>query len=327
MRALIFVIVLLLSFAATADKKLDKLVTSGVRCFNELNYGCAITKLGRAQDLLDTGAELPRTRALEVCRTLAFALASVEKHPEAEATFDKCFKIEPAFRLDPKVISPKIYADYRSARAKQLATLIRGRVEPPPFPDPYPPPAPGPSDLEVHVPTGLTAGATLRDDQALRHHFGVLAGTRLVFGADAEDFNPGFAVGLEYGYQFTDIVGLSFGAQFSQHGTARGDTKSGFPASLYVMEPGLGLRFRFAVGEWVDLSIGVTGGLTLAGLGGIGGTTAGMVAVPASVMIRPMPEFAVGISVIPTLSISKLSTDELGTSLTLPLLLRFEAHF
>jgi len=332
MRCAAFVAVLtaasVVSAPGVAKERVRKLVAAGVACYEALNYGCAISRLEEARDRAAArGIALDEGVGLSLCRTLAFALASVERHEQAVAAFERCFEVRPAFKLDPDVISPKIYADYEAARKKTLRQVMKGEIRPPRLPPVVPPPPARAADLEVYVPPYLTLAGMHEPDATYRHDMDFLLGTLLLFGGDGEQFDTGFSAALQYGYALTEHVVLDFLVQYSQHEYGRLDAKPDFPATLYVLQPGAGARGRFSAGEYVELSAGLLGGLSAAGLGTVGDQLGGFVAVSLDATVRPSKELGVGIRVLPTLVIAELSDGEVGTSLVLPIYLRLAVFF
>lgn len=318
---------MLLTPGASAKKKTLKLLIAGASCYENLNYGCAIDKLVAAQARVETeGITLDTPHAMKLCETLAFALASVEKHKRAVAAFARCLALQPSYRLDPKVISPKLYRDYQTARRTMLDRVTTPTPRLPQLPKLYPIPPPDGRDYRVHTPDYLTLSG-MHEQETLRHDLDFLVGASLLFGGDGENYRTGFAAAVQYLYAVHRLVELQGIAQFSTHNYAGDDAKAGFPATLYTVNLGFGARVRVGVGDYVVLSAGLLGGLSMAGLGSVDDRIGGFVAGTATVTIRPIPEFGVGVTVIPTLVLAELEEGDIGKSLVLPIFLRLAAYF
>ncbi len=313
--------------AGEAKKKTLKLLKVGLKCYAELNYGCAIAKLEAASQRMDAKSlVLEPAQALKLLETLAFAQASVERHAQAVASFARCLKLKPTYKLDPKVISPKIYGDYHKARRAMLDQVTDRQLQQPSLPELYPVSPPRAGDYRVHTPDFLTLTG-MHEERTLLHDFDFLVGATLLFGGDGEDFHTGFSAAIQYLYAVHRLVEIQVLVQFSTHNYAGVDAKPGFPATLYTLHPGIGARLRFDIGDYVVISAGVLGGASLSGLGSLTSRKGGFVAGTASVTVRPVPEFGVGLTAVPTLVLAELSDGETGKSFILPLFLRLAAYF
>lgn len=314
---------------AQADRRFDRLVADGAACRSGLNYGCALQKLREAEARL-TAQELDLSVAqrLALYRELALTYAAIEGHEEdARAAFGTCFELDPAFRLPADIDSPKILGHYRAARQALLSRLVQGTPRAADLPDPYPARPPTPADLRLHVPTEVVLGGQLDPTSSLAHRLDVLAGAHLLFGEDAENFRPGFMMELAYLYSVTEHFSLGPSFMFGQHAYARDDLKAEFPGTLYIFNGGVTARYRFPIGDWVELSTGLSVGVSSPGLGTIGGRIGGWGALRFAAMITPAREFAFGLAVLPTLVMAGLDSGDLGYSFSLPILVRLEARF
>jgi hypothetical protein len=316
---------LLIPALCHADRVLERSISTGTQCYESLNYGCAINKLREAalrveeQDLV-----LDEATAIRLYQTLAFALASVEKHTEAAEAFGHCFRVQPAYRLDPEVISPKIYQDYQVARRAALAGLLDEPLRTPQTPPVYPERPVHVADLQLH--TGVLAPG-LELSERPSHQLNFLAGPQLLFGQDAEQFELGFNVGVAYLYAVHSFVDVGVIGLFSQHSYAGADLKGGASGTLYVVQTGATVSGAFPLGEYVELSVGLVAGASLGGLANLEESLGGWVGGRFAAMVTPLPRFGVGIELLPGVVVAKLSNGELGTSLTLPLSLRLQARF
>ncbi len=327
MRPTIACLVALLIPGLAAGDDLSRRIDKGVKCYEELNYGCALKKLSAVVAAIDGGAEVPPARRIEVFETLAFVLASVERGDEARKAFARCFDVDPKFRLDPKVISPKIYRHYKTARRVMLRARLKGTLPKPALPEPYAPAPITASDLLLHVPAEVALAGGLAPEEELRQRLDFLAGGHVLFAEDAALYGAGFWLSLAYKYKLTDIVQVGLLGFFTQHAYAGDDLKSGFSGTLYVVDAGPLVEAVFAIGDWVEVSVGVAGGVGLAGLGNLSDQVGGWVAGIVGVAAVPAKEFAVGVSVLPSVVVATKSDDEVGTSFTLPILVTFEARF
>jgi len=313
---------------AAADQRFDKLLRTGERCYEELNYGCAISRLTDAgKRAADKGLTPAPKDALRLHQTLAFALASVEKHDLAAAQFEKCFAVQPMYRLDPKIISPKIYADYKRARHKTIYAMLKGARRAPGLPGVIDVPPPTMNDLSVHVPSDVVLGGRLEPEQALNNVLDLAIGGHLLFDDDGEDFSTGFGVAMSYMRVLSERFQVGAVGFFAQHNYAQADLKAGFPGTLYVLNAAASARLTLQFGEYIDMGIGAFGGIALAGLGGVGDTVGGWVGADVRLTALITREFGVGLSVMPQAVIASVSDDDTGTSFTLPVLLRFETRF
>ena len=322
-------LVLAAAAPGAAKKRTVALVSAGVSCYESLNFGCAIGKLGEARKRLadNPSMGLEPAQKLRLFQTLAFALASVERHDKAVEAFERCFDTDPVYRLDPKVISPKIYGDYARARKRTLQAVLKGGLRLPRLPDVHPPPPPQPDDFRVHVPAYLTLTGMHDTGKPRAHDIDFLVGVNLLFGEDAEQFTPGFSTGLQYLYSLTPMLQIEILAVYSQHNYTDNDAKDEYPSTLYTLQPGAGLRLRFPLGEYVVLASSVVGGVSAIGLGGLGDRLGGFVSVGLHAILRPSKEFGVGLTAMPTLVMAEKTSGDLGTSFTLPLFLRLAAYF
>ncbi len=326
----LLVVVLILALAVpvrAADRDFDKLLGDGARCYEQLNYGCAISKLGQAVARVQArGLTLDPEVGLQLFQTLGFALASVERHDEAADAFGRCFQLRPTYKLDAAVISPKIYSDFLTARQAFIRTFLSGELRPPRLPPVEPPPLPQSSDLRLVTPSYLIPGGGL-DPGEVPSSIDVLIGASLLFGADAEKFDAGFGIGVRYAYDLLPFLQVEVLIQFYEHRYALSDAIPGNPTTLYVFTPSAGIRGVVPIGDWVELSVGVDLGASLAGVGGLSDRTGGAILASASVMITPARLFSVGVTALPTLTLARGDDDSLRSSFSLPILLRSVLRF
>ncbi|MFT7626317.1 MAG: hypothetical protein ACI9WU_005512, partial [Myxococcota bacterium] len=313
--------------ALAAKPPVETLVERGTRCYDELNYGCALARFREAAAAIEAGAEVTPAQRLTLYKSLAFTLASVEKHAEAQKAFEQCFAARPSFKLDPRIVSPKIYGDYQKARRRVLRSLVQGELNLPGLPDTYAPAPPTPDDFLLHVPAEVALAGGLDPESDLPVEMEFLAGARLLFGDDADAYGPGFGLGLSVIYQVTDIVGVGIVTLFSQHAYSGDDLKTGFPGTLYILDAGPTVRALIGLGDWVQLSIGFAAGIGTAGLANVSDAVGGWLAMPVGVTANPAREFGIGVSLMPSVVIATKADEEVAWSFTLPIFLHFEAHF
>lgn len=323
MKRLLVIALVATALPARADRDFDRLLGDGARCYEQLNYGCAITKLGQAVARAQArGLTLDPEVGLQLFQTFAFALASVERHAEAADAFARCFRIRPTYSLDPAVISPRIYADFQTARTAWLQSLLAGGLRAPRLPSVEPPPPPRPSDLRLVLPSYAPVGAG-----DLPSTIDLLVGASLLFGSDAEKFDSGFGIGVRYGYDLLPNLQAEVLVQFYEHAYALSDAIPGNPTTLYVLTPGVGIRGVVPVGDWVELALGADVGASFAGIGSLSDTTGGFILASASLMVTPARGFAFGVTALPMLTLAKGGDDSLRSSFSLPILARSVLRF
>ncbi len=84
---------------------------------------------------------------------------------------------------------------------------------------------------------------------------------------------------------------------------------------------------RFLPLETLELSLGVSLGLSVMGVGQLGDKIGGFGTASVGIGFRPVQPFAVTLTAEPTLILATLESDQLGSSFTLPILLRFDVGF
>lgn len=304
-----------------------KSIDAGIKCYEELNYGCAITRLVSARDAVDAhGLQIARSQRRRMLRTLAFAFSSVEKHDDAKSAFFALINEFPKERLDPNVVSPKIMANFNAARIEFFTKLVPIPIQPLPPVTPFLSQGPGKRDLVLHVPEELRLASRVRTDEEIVHTIGFEAGGGLLFGNDTDNFSTGFTVGLTYSYELVAPIQVGLRLGFGQHGTSRSDVKAGYPSRLLVFHGGPELRAAFDLGDYVELAIGVAPSIHASGVGTLGDKIGGLVLGTVSVMARPVPEIGIGVAVLPGVVLAPTS-DGLGSSFVLPVSLRLEGAF
>lgn len=327
--ALIMLAALMVAPPALAKKKTAKLMSEGFRCFQELNYGCAIKKLLEALERADAKqVELTSSDRIRAHQTMAFAYASVDRHGDARTEFARCLALDRAYTLDPTVISPKIYRDFKAARMAWLRARIVGKPRQPSLLEPHSGTPMGADSMLLHIPPQLSLGGRLSPEEPKVNQLDFMLGTSLLFGEDAEAYSVGFGVSVEYLYRLAELVDLGVTIAFSQHRYAGGETlKNGAASTLYLLQPGFTAGVALQFGELVDLSFGLTVGPGLSGLGGVSDRVGGFGSLRVGIVFLLAEEFGLGVMVTPTLTIAELDSEEVGVSFTLPIYLRLEARF
>ena len=302
-------------------------LVSGLRCFEELNYGCTIKRLSAVREaLVSYGVSLSKDERRSMLRTLGFALSSVEKHAEAQDVFLEYLRTFPRERLDGAVVSPKIMNDFRAARATFLAELMPLNVQSLPPTKPFVGTGPSARDLVLHVPEELRLASRVRRDEEIVHTIGFEAGAGLLFGADSDNFATGFAVGLTYHYEVAAPLQVGLRLGFGQHGTSRSDVKAGYPSKLLAFHGGPEFRVAFELGDYVELAMGVAPSIHTSGVGTLGEKIGGMIMGSLTVMARPVTEIGIGVAVLPSVVLAS-TENGLGSSFVLPVSLRLEGAF
>jgi hypothetical protein len=322
--ALLFFVLLCLPDQAFAQRALQKQLKRGVHCFEQLNYGCAISALEKAARLAKKapGSLAPAT-ALLLYKTQGFALAAVGRHGKATLAFERCFAVDPSFYLDSKVVSPKIYADFQEARRRSLLSKLKGKIRAPELPQVFDPPPP--KRLFLHSPPQFQQGAWLTEDQQNRVH--IMVGGHFLFGDDADSFGAGFGVQLNYGFKLNRFFDAVAGLSFFRHEYSGNDLKSGFTGALLIVQPSLGVRAHLLVAEIWDVGVGFHLGASAMGVGNLSDRVGGLGALSAFVHVTPHPSVAVGLNVSPTLVLATLRNEQLGSSLSLPVFASIQMRF
>ena len=309
---------------ARAEDKLDKVVASGLRCYEELNFGCSIAKLTAAQARIDAGEALPIKDQTLACEALAFSYTSIDKGELAEAAFQWCFRVDPAYSIEADVVGPRIYPFFQRARQ----AFLRARLDLDPIVLPWPAlvEVPPRLDLALHTPQEILLSGS-GELEPRSHIFGFAAGAGLLFGNDASDWDPGLAVELNYGYSALKHLRVPFAVSFEFHGTARDDIKSGYPNALYYLGIRTGVEGVLTALDFVELTGGLLVGAGFAGVGGLEDKIGGALTLRLGVGFRIGSDFSAGVDLEPTLFIATLSDDSIGTSTTFPIMVRFDARF
>ncbi len=298
----------------------QKALTEGQRCYEQLNYGCAITKLREARPLIPDEPALRDVR-IQVQQSLGFALANVERHDEAVTEFKALLALKPDATLDPTSVSPKVYRAFEKARRAVLAGTLVGKLRPVPLPDLYVVPSPTLADL------ALVEGRGQRVAEAPLNAGEVWIGGRMLFGADKERFAGGFGVGIRYGrvvYRWLEVEAM---LQFFSHPYALGDALPGRATNLFDLQASIGLRAAFSIRNAVELSVGLGGGLGAYGVGGVSDGLGGSLVVSASALWTPMPALGFGLVMMPTWTFGNDAKGEPSTSLSLPIMVRTSIRF
>lgn len=307
-----------------AEPPLEKLIHAGVTCYDQLDYGCAIGKLREALRLMTAkGLEPAPREKITLYQTLAFALAAVSRHGEAIAMFEKVLALQPTFVLDPELVGPRVYADYRKARERVLMRKLALKPPPVALPPLVAPPEPT-ADWLLLVPPPKSA---LQDSESGPHKVGFALGAAFLFGDDAERYSAGFGAGLEYSYDIGRFLQVAANVLFFNHEYQRGDLLAGQSSTLFVLNPTVGLRARIELARWVGLGLGATAGVSVMGVGNLSDRVGGTLGATVSVDFRPVPQFAVDLLLIPMVTIASDDAGQLGTSFSLPLMLRVAIGF
>ena len=296
-------------------------IQAGVRCYETLNYSCAINRLKKVAKTLESGTlNLSDAHRLMVYEHLAFALASVGEHTQAQAAFVRCVTIQADYRLDPSVISPKIYGDYVAAKKTVLRSQLHTTLRDAPLP---PLTEPTLAERDVFVLIEPQDGVRTLSP----HGTQVELGTMLLFGADAEAYLPGFGFSVTYAYTLMDGLEVQGVTQFFQHAYAKDDLKEGHAGTLYVLDVGAGLGTRLRLNERVSMGLGLRAGLSMVGIASIQDSQGAFVAVPLSVDVSVFEGFAIGLSAMPMLTIGQDQYGNSAQSIGLPLFARFQLAF
>ena len=303
------------------DEPVPASVRAGVRCYEALNYTCAISKLKKAAAALEAGQlELTPAQSLLLHEHLAFSLASIGDHAAAQGAFIQCFSIQADYALDRSVISPKIYGDYAIAKRKVLVGRLHRTLRDGPMPSLWEPSLAERDVFVVHVPSAKSWA-----DSPHRVH--VELGTMLLFGEDAESYLPGFGVAAEYSYALMDGLDVQAVTQFFQHAYGKDDLKDGHAGTLYVLDVGAGVGSRLPLTERVSFGLGLRVGLSMVGVGRITDSTGAFVALPVSIDVAILEGFAMGLSLMPMLTVGQDEDGNSAQSIGLPILARFQLTF
>jgi hypothetical protein len=307
--------------AQAFDEPVPASVRAGVRCYEVLNYTCAISKLKKAASALEAGQlELTPAQSLLLHEHLAFSLASIEDHVGAQGAFARCFSIQADYTLDRSVISPKIYGDYAIAKRQVLQARLHRTLRVGPMPSLKEPSLAERDVFVVHVPSTNSRTDSL-------HSTHVELGTMILFGADAEVYLPGFGVVMEYSYALMDGLNVQAVTQFFQHAYAKDDLKEGHPGTLYILNVGAGVGSSLPLSERVSFGFGLRVGLSMVGVGRITDSTGAFVGLPLSVDVAVLEGFSLGLSVMPMLTVGQDQDGNSAQSLGLPILARFQLTF
>ncbi len=307
--------------AQAFDEPVPASVRAGIRCYEALNYTCAISKLKKAAAALEAGQlELIAAHRLSLYQHLAFSLASIADHEAAQGAFVRCFSVQADYALDPSVISPKIYGDYAIAKRQVLRGRLHRTLGAGPMPSLWEPSLAERDVFVVHVPS-----ASSRTDSPHSTH--VELGTMLLFGADADTYLPGFGVAMEYSYALMDGLNVQAVTQFFQHAYAKDDLKEGHAGTLYILDVGAGVGSSLPLSERVSFGLGLRVGLSMVGVGRFTDSMGAFVAFPLSVDVAILEGFSMGLSVMPMLTVGQDEDGNSAQSLGLPILARFQLTF
>jgi len=301
-------------------------VRSGIRCYENLNYSCAVTRLTRAlEDHRSKRQTLTAAQQLVVHERLAFSYASQGAGEGAEKAFGHCLDLQLDYALDASVISPKIYKHYAAAVERH----VMERMDRTPRSS-FTPEVVTPSFVErglliIDRPNVAASGPMLSG--AGRHELNAELGAMMLFGADAERFYPGVGVGLQYVHAVTNGLEVEGVVHFYQHLYAANDLKAGYSGTLYNVDVGVGLRTGIRLGRRAIFVFGLRTGLGMMGVENLTDSLGAFVAIPVGVDVAVTPGFLIGLSVAPTITTGQDVNDSLAASVSLPIVTRFRVAF
>ncbi len=302
------------------------LLEQGRACYEQLNYGCAIAKLSELKTLAKAGtAGLPSTAMLPGCEALAIAFTAVDKADDAVATFEWCLELDPGYRVDAQVVGPRVFPHYDAARKRFLSARLDLTPRRSPLPDPIA--VPPRLSMVLHTPTEILLSGAPFGNEDTSHVLGFAVGARVLVGDDADDFDPGITIGLDYGARLADHLRLIVRADFSLHTTRRDDIKAGYPSTLYVLGVDAGLEGYWLLADLVEVRAGVLVGPSFAGVGGLQDRVMGHIGARAGLAFRFAPVFAAGLILEPCVVLGKGDAGGLLSSFVLPVLVTFDARF
>jgi len=302
------------------------LLDQGRTCYEQLNYGCAIAKFTDLRALSKAGSSgLPRSAMLPGCEALAVAYSAVDRPSDAVSTFEWCLELDPSFRVDAQVVGPRVYPHYETARHRFLSARLDLTAQRGALPEPIgvPPRLP----MALHTPTEILLSGAPFGNEDTSHVLGFAVGARVLVGDDADDFDPGITIGLDYAARLTDHLRLIVRADFSLHTTRRSDIKAGYPSTLYVFDVDAGLEGYWLLADLVELRAGVLVGPSFAGVGGLQDRVGAHLASRLGVAFRFAPVFSAGVLVEPAVVLGKGVAGDLLSSFVLPVLVTFDARF
>lgn len=259
---------------------ITRLVDEGVRCYQELDYGCAIDRLQKALVDLQTGGHLEPAAELRARLHLAFALLAAERLEDARGQLRRVLLIDPRFSLDPAIVSPRIVSTLDQVRRELLAPSMPADLDPG---DPLPLPThPEPPDSLLRPVRIARAGASLDVVEEPRYQVDLGGGAQVLTGDDAGRYQVGPGLVARFLWRVDELWAVGIGTSVFLHAVGGDlDLGQGAPNSLWVLglQPQAGLST--SVTPWLSLeALAVLGAVVYGhdGLDGGAGIEVGVVA-------------------------------------------------
>ena len=313
--ALAFGLALSSSAPAWAATSTEALIDEGVRCYQELNYGCAIDKLGKAVLDLDTGAGSSPDLALRARLHLAFALIAVDRLDDARGQLRKVLQERPAFALDSAVVSPRIVAALEEVRRELIAKSIPQELDPG---DPIElPSVPSPPQALYREEVVQQEGSLADGGAEHRWIVDLGAGASFLVGRDAERYQIAPGIAMRLLYRLDDLWVLGLGSQLFVHSVQDLDLEGGAPNSLWALhlQPQVGLSV--GVTRWLHVeALGIVGA-SVFGHDGLSGGAGVELGVQTGLRFRASASLFVSLHVSPVVAIGSAGS-ETSTSFSLP---------
>lgn len=254
-----------------------RLVDAGVRCYQELDYGCAIDQLQKALLDLQTGGQMEAGTELRARLHLAFALLAVDRDTDARGQLRRVLALDPRFTLDAAIVSPRVVAALDQVRRELVAPSIPTDLDPG---DPVPlPVAPDLPDALLRPVRIVRAGAALDAVEDPRFQVDLGGGVQILTGRDAEQYEVGPGLDARFLWRVDELWAVGIGTTLHLHSVGDLDLGEGAPNSLWVLgvQPQAGLAARVA--PWFDVeALAVVGAVVFGhdGLDGGAGVEAGL---------------------------------------------------
>lgn len=292
------------------------LVDEGVRCYQALDYGCAIDRLQKALLDLQTGGHLEPAAELRARLHLAFALLAAERVEDARGQLRRVLVLEPRFSLDPGIVSPRIVATLEQVRRELLAPAMPADLDPG---DPLPLPVrPDPPDALLRPVRIAAAGASLDADEDPRFQVDLGGGVQLLTGTDAGRYDAGPGLVTRFLWRVDDLWAIGLGSSVFLHSVGDLDLGQSAPNSLWVLgvQPQAGIAT--SVTPWLSLEALAVLGAVVFGHDGLDGGAGLEVGLVAGARFRISRTLSVALHVTPLVAFGAVG-DTSAASFSVPL--------
>ena len=303
---------------ATGDvvvSPLERLVDEGVRCYQELDYGCAIDQLQKALVDLQTGGRMEPATELRARLHLSFALLAVDRTEDARGQLRRVLGLNPRFTLDAAIVSPRIVAALEQVRRELVAPAIPSDLD---AGDPVPlPTAPDLPDAMLRPVRVARAGAALDVREEPRWQVDLGGGIEILTGTDAEHYNLGPGLDVRFLWHVDELWVVGLGTTLHLHSVGDLDLGQGAPNSLWILgvQPQVGISAPLA--SWFSLEAMAVLGAVVYGHDGLDGGAGLETGLTVGARFRLTRTLSAALCVTPLVAIGSVD-DATATSFSVP---------